>query len=323
MTENFRPKRPVQRAGLSGADATLLSVDEALRSSAGEEWLPGRALSMMAANTIAARSRATVIALAGGTKSGKTTLFTSIYEYFLQEPIGDYLFAGSETLFGFEERCFFNRVASGRTSPGMRTTGLSDPPWLHLTVRRGDLKRPSQDLLLADLSGGWFEGLVDGTVEAEQLPHIGRADHLSLVIDGGRIAKLSDRDEERSRIEHLARILLEGDMLASPQVLSLLITKWDKVAKAGAEAEEYADKAVDRITKFVGFGKRIPSWRVAARPETNAFPIGHGVPSLFLHWVESAGYVRQLPPKPDPNTVALRPFQRFKPGHTLQRWCAR
>lgn len=296
-----------------------ISVDEALRDDGTEIWSPGSPLTNLMANRLAANKRVNVVVLAGGTKSGKTTLITSIYEHYLQEPIGDYLFSGSETLFAFEERCFYNRVDSGRSQPGMKTTGRHDPPWLHLSVRHSQRTHQAENLLLGDISGGWFEGAIEGIVDIKtQLPHLSRADHVLLVLDGAKLADPEQRDVERSGIGVLARLLVEEDVLASTSRLGIVVTKWDKVARAGADAERYADQSVERISTSAGFSESVPTWRVAPRPETGAFPIGHGVPSLFLSWVERSGFqvVRKYGDLPLPSD----PFSRFKAAAPSEHW---
>src|SRR5262245_14552881 len=65
---------------------------------------------------ITRRAYTPIIFLAGDVKSGKTTLLGSILDALLVSPLGGYRFAWSETLMGFEEKCFESRVRSGRTT---------------------------------------------------------------------------------------------------------------------------------------------------------------------------------------------------------------
>lgn len=275
-----------ENEGESEADASTLDVDQALAEEVEDIGLQlGGALTNEQAREITASSRTTVIVLAGGVKSGKTTLLTTIYEHFLQEPLAGYLFAGSRTLAGFERRCHPGRIESGLFVPRMKTTHKLEPPWLHLRIREIDLRRPALDLLFADLSGEWFNEIVQGKTAPEELPHVFRADHLSLVLDGRKLSRLGDRDEERQKIEQLARVLVETKSVASPRALSIVVTKWDEVARVGPDAQDFADSAVSRVAKSAGFATAPPYWRTAARPRTTDFSIGHGVAALFGFWV--------------------------------------
>src|SRR5258708_4978508 len=67
--------------------------------------------------------RTRLVVLAGDSKSGKTTLLASIFLRFQQGPFGDYLFAGSHTLMGFEARCWPSRAAS----LGLKATTIKTP----------------------------------------------------------------------------------------------------------------------------------------------------------------------------------------------------
>lgn len=274
--------------GHAKVDPPALNVDQALAEEGEDVGVQlGGALTSEQAREVTASSRTTVIVLAGGVRSGKTTLLTTIYEHFLQEPLAGYLFAGSRTLTGFERRCHPGRIESGLFVPRMKRTNKLEPPWLHLRVREASLRLPALDLLFADLSGEWFDELVLGKTTPGELPHVFRADHLSLVLDGRKLSRPGDRDEERQKIEQLARLLIETNSLASPQALSIVVTKWDEVARVGPSAQDYADSAVLRVASSAGFATAPPYWRTAARPRTTDFSIGHGIAALFGFWVSN------------------------------------
>src|SRR5438046_759504 len=77
----------------------------------------GEALTEAQASEVTRHGVTRVVVLAGPSGSGKTTVLTSLFEAFLEAPFGNFLFAGSRTLLGFERRCHDARVASGRTDP--------------------------------------------------------------------------------------------------------------------------------------------------------------------------------------------------------------
>src|SRR5581483_8028165 len=84
-------------------------------------------LSAEGASDFLAMRPANVVLLAGDSNSGKTTLFAAIYERLLDGPFGEFLFAGSRTLHGFESRCFENRGGYGHTEPDTGHTPTSNP----------------------------------------------------------------------------------------------------------------------------------------------------------------------------------------------------
>lgn len=296
------------------------SVDEALTDVTGDAspYQSAGALTNEQALSITSASRTTVVVLAGGVGSGKTTLLTAIYEHFLQEPVNDYLFAGSETLFGYERLCHFGRYASGLEEAWTKTTHKLEPPWLHLRVRDRGLSKPGTDLLFANLSGEWFEQLATGKSNFEDFPHVFRADHFLLVLDGEKLAQGRLRDSERALVELLARRLIERDALASPDCMSVVVTKWDALVSAGTEAQEYADMAVERIAQVAARHGLLPHWRVAARPKSPEFPLGHGVPALFESWLSRPASFRRHPF--DLSPISAHPFRTFQ---SIRPWPAR
>ena len=97
---------------------------------------------------------APVIVLAGAAGSGKTTLLASLHDSFQRGPFANYLAAGSQTLVGFEERCFDSRFASGLDAPLTQRTTVEEGQLIyHLRLRDLDLRGPLRNLLLADMSG--------------------------------------------------------------------------------------------------------------------------------------------------------------------------
>jgi energy-coupling factor transporter ATP-binding protein EcfA2 len=316
------PEPTAEPQGESGAKMTKPTgqetppVDEALAETEADfgETIYGGALTNQQAREITSARRTTVVVLAGGVGSGKTTLLTSLYGGFLQEPVGDRLFAGSQTLHGFERRAYYGRVESGLIHAATKTTHKLEHPWLHLRVREQPAELgQSQDLLFADLSGEWFEQLATGETPFTDFPYVFRADHFLLILDGAKLATPTARDKERSLIEQLARRLIESQALVSDEALGIVLTKWDALAKAGSTAQDYADNAVDRISTSAGLSKRLPHWRVAARPETADFPLGHGVPELFVEWVLCPARSKTHPAKIDSSTLPRNPFDRFNP----------
>src|SRR4051812_16568596 len=113
----------------------------------------GEALGPVAANRIAASSRATVVVLLGDANSGKTTLLASVYERFGLGKLGGHWFLGSRTLHGFELRCHRSKWGDGPGGESGGHTAGDAPPWLHLRVARQEEPDEVLELLLGDFSG--------------------------------------------------------------------------------------------------------------------------------------------------------------------------
>jgi Double-GTPase 2 len=271
------------------------SVDEALGLEDGDdEFKPGDALTHEQAGVLCQEQRTTVVVLAGGNRSGKTTLLTSIYDHFNQEPVAGWSFAGSDTLFGFERRCHGTRQESGLQSAHTERSSRIQPPWLHLDLSRQDHPRDnSRRVLLADISGEWFEDLVRGTVKVVDLPHLWRADHVGIVLDGGKLALSSEVHTERVKAETLTRILIEQDAVVGPDALSIIVTKLDElVSEDNSAIDEIAGigKRIGQVARLEG---ELPIWRTAAQPRKSAeLSAGHGVVALFSSWLATPARTR-------------------------------
>jgi len=130
------------------------------------------------------------VLVAGPTGSGKTTILTSLYEAFLEAPFANYLFAGSQTLVGFERRCHEGRRESGRVAPDTTHTSMREGVrFLHLKLaRHGRESLSRKHLLLSDISGELFKRLRDSSDAVKSIQSIRRANYLCIVIDGKKIS---------------------------------------------------------------------------------------------------------------------------------------
>ncbi|MCB0336063.1 MAG: hypothetical protein KDD62_07140, partial [Bdellovibrionales bacterium] len=61
----------------------------------------GEALTLLETRRITANSRVQLILLVGAVDSGKSSLIAGLFHMFQRGTIGDYFFAGSESLIGF------------------------------------------------------------------------------------------------------------------------------------------------------------------------------------------------------------------------------
>ncbi|MCI0718250.1 MAG: hypothetical protein L0338_04660 [Acidobacteria bacterium] len=275
----------------------------------------GKPLAEAEASEVLRASGAPIVVLAGAPKSGKTTLLASLHDGFQRKPFAGYLVAGSRTLIGFEERCFDSRIASGGETPVTQRTQLKEGIlFYHVKVRREDLNSPVKQLLLADMSGEFYEGALDSATAMRGLTIVRRADHFVHLVDGGKLASKELSAHTQANALMLMRRCFEENMLDSDARVDILLTKWDiALARSG---EEKAEEILRRQREvFSAFERRVSRLRVrpiAARPHYKSdLKPGYGLDDLLQCWIEEpprkvTPQVRRLP------LVGLRsPFDWF------------
>lgn len=237
-----------------------------------------------------------VIVVAGDEDSGKTTFVTSLYDRFQEGAFAGYIFAGCRTLQGMERRCFPSRIESERTHPDTTRTPRSDgQSLLHLRLRVEDLSRPSQDLLLTDISGEYFRAACDSTEECQQLEVLRRADHLALCLDGERLADAKLRHEAFNTGKLLLQSALDAEMIGPHTFVDVLITKRDLLGPVeGSTAQAYLDKIRQGLSDvFKPRVGRLRFFEIAARPTVAGFPLAYGLDQVLPSWVEDTPFYVQ------------------------------
>lgn len=275
--------------------APEVSVSEQVASVEMIDLPDGEALNLEGAKVITQASLTRLILFAGAPDSGKTTLLTSIYESLQWGPFAGYIFAGSRTLLGFEERCHLGRIASERMTADTERTKLEPgqyPQLLHLRVREDNLVRPVQNLLLSDLPGETFRLAKDSTEECVKLSVLRRADHFVLLLDGKKLSRIESRAEVMADGTSLLRSCLDAELLGKRSLVDVLFTKWDAIERSPdkEKAEAYTTlgkkQMKDRFEARVG---RLRFFRVAARPEEKSdLPFAYGLSQVFPSWVEES-----------------------------------
>ena len=294
-----------------GADAeagqSQVSVDAALESTleVAEEQSGSRplALDFEGANKLAAACRPTVLILAGAVATGKTSVYAALYERFGRGPFAGRLFAGSTTIPGFEKRCHGWRVISGSSEPKMEHTQLSALQWLHLRIRDEERERPIQDLLFGDYNGEIFDELASGGEAQVDYSFLRRADHVGVVLDGEKLCDPTQREATLQRSVYLVEQLLGGEHLADPRTLFVVLSKLDLVVGAGENQREASEEGVRQIASLIRErtgGYEPPILRLAARSESDRFPLGHGLNELLdLVTERPALHILNPPPAPE------------------------
>jgi hypothetical protein len=241
-----------------------------------------------------------IVLLAGAANCGKTTLLASLHDSFQWKSFGGFLAAGSQTLVGFEERCFDSRAASEADNPDTLRTQVEDGQlFYHLKLRKEELNTPIQHLLIADMSGEYYDRALDSGAETRELTIIRRADHFVHLIDGSSLASDEFRTHSHSNAMMLMRRCFEEQMLEPDARIDVLLTKWDIVLTRCGETKSqeilqlYERTFTDRFLAKVARLRVLP---IAARPHyRSSLQPAYGLSELLQSWVDDPP--RKLAPR--------------------------
>jgi hypothetical protein len=266
------------------------------------------------ASRLAATARATVVVLAGGPNSGKTTLFAALYERFGLGPLAGHYFLGSRTLHGFDRRC--QRIAYGAGpggGPGGHTA-YDAPPWMHLRMARESDPDRILELLLGDFSGEHFAAMINGSSKPSEFPELRRADHLCLTVDGDLISTTATRVAAvRDSAKLLEVLLADPHGLAEVEAVSFVVTKWDLVHARDMQhaVDELYDELAATLERAGHPDSAIGYLQTAALSTVSAFPIGHGIGDLLSLWTDRPE-LHIVHPLPEPRLKPESAFDRFE-----------
>lgn len=230
-----------------------------------------------------------LVALAGDQDVGKTTLIASLYDRLLDGPWGNFRFAGSETLVGFEKRLHLARTAGGQGKQDTpRTSNTSPLHFLHLClapIATGN----RQHLILADLSGERFsEAAGSQEICRKELGHIKYADRIAVCLDGEKLTDPRARNVASSLVKGLIGNLLEVGHLDRASVVDVLFTKWDLVISDQKSDHHLAFAEKVEATLRKEYAERLGCltfFRIAARPdEKSNLPPCHQLDVVLSHW---------------------------------------
>lgn len=249
----------------------------------------GEALNEVQASEITRQGITRVIILAGATGSGKTTILTSLFESFLEAPFGNFIFAGSRTLVGFERRCHDARVASRRQDAHTVHTPVEPLEFLHLRLSPPlpSLLGP-QSLLLSDISGERFRALRDSTDAVKNMPMLRRADSLCIILDGEKLSDVNQRQLARTDARMLLRSLIQGQALSQNCNIEIVFAKWDLLLGHPDQASlmSFVENTKEEMRK-VSEKVTIPQFfEIAARPRSRNVPFAFGLPTLLRSWLK-------------------------------------
>ena len=232
--------------------------------------------------------RAQVIALVGGNDVGKTTLLASLYELAHRNLLRDYWFAGSETLRGFEQRCFLSRSESGRLEPDTeRTSRQSKLKLLHI---RFIVDSAAVDLVLSDRAGeSYVTDMLDAPQTSLEMPELSRSDCMSLLVDGKELATPDRRQLQIARVRRLWMSLLQTGVVRERLAVQVVLTKLDILQ--GSPEKDAGLSAFEELVQELrarASGKMLDLsvHHIASRPAPGAtLEFGTGLESLLRSWM--------------------------------------
>jgi hypothetical protein len=251
------------------------------------------------ASAILRRDWARVIILAGGVKSGKTTLIASLYQQFQNGPFANHNFAGSDTLHAWERYCHPSRAASMASQADTDRTRLEASfTFVHLKLRPLTAADAATDYLFSNVSGELFEAMRDNPEECARAGSLSRADRFLLLLDGDRLAFPETRASVIADARTLVRRLLDTRALGSAVPIDLLASKWDQVERAGVEdvVTQILDLLVTALKSHSTPPQTVAWYRLAARP-ASAAQTPFGLSDVLCRCVET----RLVPAEPAPS----------------------
>jgi len=241
------------------------------------------------------RARGHVIAIVGPHDSGKTSLIASLYDQLQDGPIGPFAFRSSQTLHAFEKACHDARIASQRGTPHSERTKRGEVRFFHL----GLLASEPLNLLLGDRAGEEYREAGDDTTLAAEFIEVKRADVVTLLVDGKRLAHDGHRHNAREEMLLILQALNDAEIVPKGVRLAIVLTKIDAVRASPNAKRVEADLAtvVARLSAhFADRFAKVEVFCVAASPTDPGVDRGTGIPELLRFWLEDASPAAQVNP---------------------------
>lgn len=176
-----------------------------------------------------------IVGVLGSVNVGKTCLLSSLYLLTSQGDLSpDYLFAGSLTLPGFEDRVRHLRTwdALGLPDQFVEHTQLQNPrqpAFMHLCLLERTRRERIIDLLISDLPGEWTDKLIDNADASDRFNFLRRADCIFYVIDGPKLDCIETKNVEVYRTTLAIDRLINNVGIDVSIPFIFLISKCDEI----------------------------------------------------------------------------------------------
>lgn len=246
------------------------------------DWPDGKGIPPEKRGTLSRARQTQTILIAGEPFTGKTTLIGALYLAFHRGRIGSFRFAGSETLLGFEERCFRARLSSGGLAADTAHTPIEQSTVLHLAIDDTQ-RRTRRDLVLADISGEVLKELYESPASARMMPMARECERVSILLDFPRLADKRQRHVLVARSCQLARTLSEKGVVCTARPLLVVVTKCDTLPESDSAWVGVRDQA-QKVTAAAASARIIYT---AAR-KGPGLASGAGFDELLSEWMALA-----------------------------------
>lgn len=241
---------------------------------------------------------ASLVAVVGERKGGKTTLVTEIYDRFLRGPFAGMVFTHSLSLLGFEKKSFESRAESGSELPDTPRTSAQDGlTFFHLALSTATEARRA-DLLISERAGEAYREVRDKPAAASALLEVRKSRVVSIVVDGERVAENRRRPEALASARDILRALADGGVIPATANVQIVTTKCDLLdgedkAAARDALAEFEDRTIK--THKDSFST-VSAFRTAARDPSGKAEPARGLDALLRSWLEPPAAPASRPP---------------------------
>lgn len=233
-----------------------------------------------------------MIGVIGVHDSGKTSVIAGLFDLFQLGPVSNCTFAGSSTLHGLEIICHDARVASERDEPHSERTKRGEVRFYHIDMRRhGAL----QSLLIADRSGEEYEEVADFAANATDMFELRRADVITVLVDGRRLASLSDRADVMGAIPLIIQGMVENGAFLRKPNLAIVLTKDDVVQASPRKdrvEQDFRTIADGLRGAFADHFGEFGSFVTSASPKDMNVVRGAGLDEVLEFWIKPSAASR-------------------------------
>lgn len=274
-----------------------------------DEWTVASsdAMTQKQLNELLAGAAPQIVSLVGEHDAGKTTLLAALYGAFCEGPVGNFRFAGSRTLIGFDKRFHRARTTSESFVPATPRTSRDDPVYyFHLSLRDpiGELGQ----LVISDRSGEIFSAAREDTTLVGELTELKQADRVAFVLDGKKLCNPEERHVYIRHFKQMIHALNDNGALEHAHSVETLLTKIDlvktvdkRIAKDVADFVNEIEWQIAAEMKSASFN--LSSHRICAMPKAHPSMGLIGIAELLKRWMEPG-------PLPDIAPRALRSAAR-------------
>lgn len=162
------------------------------------------------------------------------------------------LFAGSETLLGFEQRLNNLRVVSGNSTAKMERTNIQERHcFLQLYLKD---KQENYSVVFSDISGEIFDRCVANKTNMEEdLKNLDLTQNIVLFIDGEALLDKSRRQGAVSQLRTFLQTLKSSNLYSPGYNIDIVISKNDVICeKSNGNADSFIDNISEKFSDLKG-----------------------------------------------------------------------